>query len=50
MRIVNVADAREQIGNLLRAVERGEEIIIQRYKKVSLNWFLSRLKSPYFLI
>ncbi len=33
MREVSVKEAREQIGHLLRAVEQGEEITIQRYRK-----------------
>ena len=33
MHIINVAEAREQIAKILHAVEQGEEIIIQRYRK-----------------
>lgn len=33
MQIINVAEAREQIAKILHAVEQGEEIIIQRYRK-----------------
>lgn len=33
MQVINVTEAREQIAAILHAVEQGEEVIIQRYRK-----------------
>lgn len=33
MQVINVTEAREQIATILHAVEQGEEVIIQRYRK-----------------